>query len=166
MSRVKYLLACGDRNYKSIETIREWLTPFDNCGHRLELVHGGCKGADRIAGNVVLQEFYWNTSRVHEVPAQCEKYGDAAGPIRNQKMLDDYQIDLVLAFHDDITNSIGTADMVGKAHAAGVPVVCIVAKSDGNGVGAVTTHKQRTSTVVKRSKVQRSVADMLAPSKS
>lgn len=44
--------------------------------------------------------------------------GKAAGPIRNQRMLDEGKPDLVVAF----PGGRGTADMVRRAKAAGVPV--------------------------------------------
>ena len=58
-------------------------------------------------------------------PPDCpEVTGDPAGAIRNRKMLRDYydQILMVLAFHNDIANSRGTADMIKIAKKAKIPV--------------------------------------------
>lgn len=49
---------------------------------------------------------------------RCRLEGKAAGPIRNQRMLDDGKPDRVLAF----PGGRGTANMVKLAKAAGVPV--------------------------------------------
>ena len=49
--------------------------------------------------------------------AQWAKYGKAAGPMRNQEMLDS-GIDLVVAF----PGGRGTADMLDKARLAGVVI--------------------------------------------
>jgi hypothetical protein len=53
-----------------------------------------------------------------EIKANWRKYGPAAGPIRNQQMLD-WGPDLVVAF----AGGTGTAGMVALARAAGVPVI-------------------------------------------
>ena len=50
-----------------------------------------------------------------EMPADWTKHGKAAGPIRNQKMLDECP-DLVVAF----PGGKGTADMVRRAMKAGI----------------------------------------------
>lgn len=50
-------------------------------------------------------------------PADWGRYGKAAGPIRNQEMLES-GIDLVIA----LPGGRGTADMVRRAEGAGVPV--------------------------------------------
>ncbi len=47
----------------------------------------------------------------------------AAGPIRNQQMLDEEpDIDLVIAIHEDPTLGKGTRDMVSRARKAKKPV--------------------------------------------
>jgi hypothetical protein len=57
---------------------------------------------------------------VIRVSAKWEKYGLAAGPIRNQEMLDTYKPDLVVAFHNDIEHSKGTKDMITRAMNYGI----------------------------------------------
>lgn len=52
-------------------------------------------------------------------PADWPRYGKAAGPMRNQQMVDEGKPDVVLAF----PGGRGTADMVRRAKAAGVRVV-------------------------------------------
>lgn len=61
------------------------------------------------------------------MPANWDMHHRAAGPIRNQAMLEvllktpcDHR--LVKAFHDDLTNSRGTRDMVRRARKAGIRV--------------------------------------------
>jgi hypothetical protein len=79
------------------------------------IVHGAAVGADQMAGS-------WARSRgVAEAafPADWGRDGRAAGPIRNQRMLDEGRPDLVVAF----PGGRGTADMVRRARAAGVAVV-------------------------------------------
>jgi hypothetical protein len=80
------------------------------------LIHGDANGADRLAGE-------WGTARgitVEAHPADWKKHGRAAGPIRNQKMLEETPA-LVVAF----PGGKGTADMVKKARQAGVEVFVV-----------------------------------------
>jgi len=65
-------------------------------------------------------------ARIKEVavqvfPADWETHGKAAGPIRNQRMLDEGRPDLVVAF----PGGRGTSDMVARAKRAGVEVMMI-----------------------------------------
>lgn len=53
-----------------------------------------------------------------QVPADWKTHGKRAGSIRNQKMIDDYHPQLVVAF----PGGAGTADMVRRARAAGIEV--------------------------------------------
>ena len=82
------------------------------------IIHGAAKGADRIAGEIAVGLGF---NEVIAVPANWDKHHRAAGPIRNQVMLD-MKPDLVLAFHDDPNLGKGTADMVSRARRAGVEV--------------------------------------------
>jgi hypothetical protein len=75
------------------------------------IIHGGAKGADSIAGNLAT---YLNM-KVIKCPADWDKYGKAAGVLRNQQMLDEEHPDLIVYFHKDLENSKGTKDMVTKA---------------------------------------------------
>lgn len=107
------LLMCGDRNY------RKWGPIVAVILHEQPavVIEGEAPGADKIA------------RRVAEVlgipvlpfPADWDRYGKAAGMIRNQQMLDEGKPDKVVAFHDDIMNSRGTRDMVERAERAGIP---------------------------------------------
>lgn len=110
---------------------REWLdqTPVSN---RLKLlppdtiiVHGACKGADNIAGYVAeLLGF-----EVRRYPADWERYGKGAGPIRNQQMLteehasaDGTYIDLALCFHVREDLGTGSRDMMSRLEKA-IPAI-------------------------------------------
>lgn len=82
------------------------------------IVEGGAKGADTIARE-------WATDRgieYREYPAKWSEHGRAAGPIRNQEMLDKEQPDLVIAFHPNLNGSKGTNHMVNYANRKGVDV--------------------------------------------
>ena len=108
------LLVCGGRDFDDFEIINEELTWLAG-EHEIEiLIHGGARGADTLAGE-------WATLSCVPVKVfrpDWEKYGKAAGHIRNKQMLDEGKPDFVLAF----PGGRGTANMVGQARAAGVTV--------------------------------------------
>lgn len=118
------VLVCGDRNWTDRALIRERLRPF---GLKVRpgfvvLIEGGCRGADAIARDVARELRY----SLEEYNAEWDRYGRAAGPIRNQQMLDEAGPNLVLAFHDHIDRSRDTRDMLDRAHAAGIPCTLVM----------------------------------------
>lgn len=82
------------------------------------IIHGGAPGADRFA------EAWAERMAVsrHRFPAQWDKHGKAAGPIRNQAMIDKGRPHFVIAF----PGGSGTADMVRRAREAGIDVAEII----------------------------------------
>lgn len=88
------------------------------------IIEGGARGADAAAA-----EFAHTWCCDHDqFTADWENFGKAAGPIRNQQMLDEGTPDLVLAFvNKPLAESRGTADMVSRAIKAGVPVYVVEA---------------------------------------
>jgi hypothetical protein len=116
------ILMCGDRNYTDENKVRDvfkaLLIAYDN----FEIVQGGAAGADFLSNKVAKE---MNIS-VKEYKAEWSKYGRAAGPLRNELMLNDNQdIQLVVAFHKNIANSKGTKNMVDKAINKGIRVEII-----------------------------------------
>jgi hypothetical protein len=107
------ILVCGGRDYNDKEVIRETLVALKQMYPDAMLIHGGAPGADAMAGWIGGTIGF--DIEVHV--AQWAKYGKAAGPLRNQEMLDS-GIDLVVAF----PGGRGTADMVERARLAGVPI--------------------------------------------
>jgi hypothetical protein len=112
------VLVCGDRNWFEYNTILQTLSAL---GGTHTLIHGAARGADTMA-SLAATQLRWETK---PFPAQWDLYGKGAGPIRNQQMLDEGKPDKVIAFHHDIKNSKGTADMVRRAKKAGIPVEVI-----------------------------------------
>jgi hypothetical protein len=123
------VLVCGDRNWISATVVERSLEHLRT--HRpepLTVVEGGARGADRCAGRWVARMRARGVGWVR-VPANWERYGRRAGPIRNQQMLDYLlqgremgQTVGVLAFHRDIDSSKGTRDMIQRAQKVDVPV--------------------------------------------
>lgn len=120
MARV---LVCGDRNWKNAQEIEEILASF---GAGTVVIEGMAPGADTMAGRAARRLGY----ELLEYPARWGIYGRAAGPKRNQQMLDEGKPERVYAFHNDIASSKGTRDMIARALKAKLPVV-LVHKSGG-----------------------------------
>ena len=112
------VLCCGDRNWSSYEIIRRELEKLDDY---TTVISGCANGADSISAYIARQLNY----KVLDFPANWNKYGRAAGPIRNKQMLDEGKPDLVIAFHTDIKNSKGTKNMIEQAEKKGIKVILI-----------------------------------------
>lgn len=113
-------LICGDRNYVNKYLIREWLYKLRDWGYDT-IIEGEARGADIIARNEAIKMGFI----IERFPAQWEKYGRAAGSIRNRQMLTEGKPDFVLAFHNNIKNSRGTKDMLRQAEGVGVQTLLI-----------------------------------------
>lgn len=111
------VLVCGDRHWTNPIPIRTWLSKLQDWGYTA-VIEGEAEGADLIAS----EEAERLGMTVLPFPADWARYGRAAGPVRNQQMLDE-KPDLVLAFHPNISKSKGTANMIEQADAAGVKVI-------------------------------------------
>ena len=123
------LLVCGGRDYTDsahVFGVLDRLQP-------IAVVHGACgvdadqprwallRGADRLADA-------WCTGRqvpAIRVPARWSALGRRAGAVRNQQLLEVYHPALLVAF----PGHLGTADLVLRARAAGLPVWKPVAPS-------------------------------------
>lgn len=128
-------LVCGGRAFKDEKLFRSVMNLLiEDRGMPALIIHGKAKGADAMADA-------WATARGIEVravpaewtnldhadaiidvhPATGERYDRRAGPRRNQKMLDDFPVDLCIA----MPGKFGTADMVFRAVQKGVPTVIV-----------------------------------------
>lgn len=117
------VLICGSRNWKEEDVLPEYRieTYIKTLPPNAVIIHGAAPGADTTADRIARE-------RGHPVipfKANWGLYGDPAGPIRNQEMLDVGKPDRVAAFHEDIVNSKGTKDMIARARKAGLPVEVI-----------------------------------------
>lgn len=106
------ILISGSRYYSNYQKIFTFLKGKNKEYDNLVIVEGGARGADSLARKACKKldiEF-------KEYRANWKKYGKAAGPIRNQKMLDDnVDVDLVAIFHENLNKSKGTKDMMKRA---------------------------------------------------
>lgn len=110
------VLVCGGRDYADYDYLKTVLSALQVVRQPFTaIIHGGYRGADTLADHY---------AKVHsieplEFKADWREHSAAAGPLRNQRMIDEGKPDLVVAFpgHD------GTADMVRRARAAGIEVL-------------------------------------------
>ncbi len=108
------LLCFGSRNYSNREKIRNKIFEIKPS----IVIHGNANGADRLAAEIALNL----EIEVMSFPANWSKFGRAAGPIRNQQMLDEGKPDRAIGFSDDWENSKGSNDMYKRCIKAGIPV--------------------------------------------
>ena len=106
------VLVCGGRNFTDMDLMQR---AFDLLDDPI-IVHGAAPGADTMAGQEAELRGWWTWP----CRARWNVYGRAAGPKRNQRMLEEARPDRVLAF--PTPQSKGTHDMIRRAREAGVPV--------------------------------------------
>ena len=113
------ILVTGYRHWKDPAVIYKALTthiadsPFGT--NHVTIVHKNSGGADRTAEKYAVDFSIRSERHV----ANWRKYGKAAGPLRNQEMVD-AGADICLAFLDPL--SVGTKDCLQRAAVAGIPI--------------------------------------------
>ena len=107
-------LICGGRDFTDRELFERAMTDLIAArGQPAKIVHGGARGADTMGGEL------GEKLGLPTVAVMADwSLGRKAGPIRNQRMLDEHAPDLVVAF----PGGRGTADMVRRARKSGVEV--------------------------------------------
>lgn len=137
------VLVCGSRDWKQAGMVDVTLAGLEAVHGRLTVIQGAARGADKMAGDWARLHdcehlpfpAAWNEHHPHWCPGewcQRKRYCVAAGPRRNQQMLDvllelrqSGSTILVVAFKsgfDFTLKSGGTEDMVRRAKDAGAPV--------------------------------------------
>jgi hypothetical protein len=116
------VIVCGDRNWKRMDIIERELRKLP---HDTLIIHGAARGADTLGKFVAERLGLKVINDGRGFPADWRRYGRGAGPIRNQIMIDEGKPDLVLAFHENINDSIGTKDMVSRARRIGLKVIIV-----------------------------------------
>jgi len=111
------LLVCGTRKMSSSHyyMVLEKITSLAPTA----IIHGGAMGADALGGLAGIALGV----PVTVFKADWATHGKAAGPIRNQQMLDEGKPDKVLAFYPASGVTPGTKDMIAKAKAANLEVI-------------------------------------------
>jgi hypothetical protein len=95
------LLITGGRFWNNLVETYKWLDMIHVEMCVATLIHGDAKGADRMGRD-------WAIDRgIETYPADWKRYGNKAGPIRNQQMIDEGNPDMLMAF----LGGTGTAHM-------------------------------------------------------
>ena len=121
------LLVCGSRTWSDYRRLRRTLeaTLAQHQAEDVTIIEGGARGADRMAGHLACMHGW----RLEVYPARWQQEGRAAGVRRNARMLQEGRPELVVAFTvGPLAGSRGTADMVRRARAAGVPVQLVTSQ--------------------------------------
>ena len=116
LDKIERIVITGSRDWTDrevIESVLWWLWPK-------RVAHGGCRGADEIANDVVM-ELLLPEVTIITYEADWEEHGRGAGPIRNREMLDTEEPDLVVGFL--LPGSRGTRDCLEAARERGIPVL-------------------------------------------
>ena len=112
------ILVCGGRDWDNQTLTAGVLDGFREQYHEkgmpIVIVEGGARGADTLAREYAVK----HNIPFEEFAAEWKKYGRAAGPVRNSKMLKS-GIDVVIAF----PGGRGTQDTIGKANKMGIRVL-------------------------------------------
>lgn len=126
MTTQEIWLICGGRDFSDARMFSDAMRRIvRERGYPAVVVHGGAYGADRMAENWAIES---QVEKVVAYPAIWKRDGNKAGPLRNQRMLDDARPDVVISF----PGGRGTADMVRRARAtSGITLIDL-------GVGAIT----------------------------
>lgn len=111
-------IVCGGRGYNDPDQVLRTLRRFQVHEGLTEIAEGGASGADAQANQaasdlgIACQTF----------KADWQAHGRAAGPIRNQQMIDEFKPDAVIAF----PGGRGTSDMVRRSKDHGLRVIQIL----------------------------------------
>lgn len=126
MSKYVGILVTGDRNAELDDwegAVKRALRLAANGAEHVVLIHGDCRGIDKIAEDVA--RISLPGTAIVPMP-YVDSAGKAGGPIRNQKMVDalsrlrdvGYRT-VCIAFHDEIETSKGTKNCAMQAVKAG-----------------------------------------------
>jgi hypothetical protein len=111
------ILVCGGRDYTNRARLCSCLDAIQSERGSFHIIQGGADGADALARE-------WAGSRCEPCTtyrANWSELGRKAGPVRNQRMLDEGRPDLVVVF----PGGRGTADMLRRAQLAGVEIMIV-----------------------------------------
>lgn len=117
------IIVCGGRNFNDYDRMKDEIdkiiAKFNRYVQEIEIVSGHCAGADQLGEQYARERGY----PCKVFPANWEKYGRSAGPIRNSEMIKyalKVNVPIVVAFRSPRTK--GTNDTIKKATKMGFKV--------------------------------------------
>lgn len=116
------VIIAGSRHFRDQAVLNAAMDVADACGIVPTLVLSGCaQGVDRMGERWAEHRHRNPRPAVERHPAEWEKHGKAAGPMRNSEMVNN--ADALVALWDG--ESSGTADILRKARVRGLRIVCV-----------------------------------------
>ena len=115
------IIVAGSRDFKDRERVYRNLDVVERSlegGKTIEIVSGLARGPDTFGKDWAISKGY----KVHEFPANWDKYGKKAGYLRNVEM--SKVADCLIAFWNG--SSPGTKHMIDIAHEHGLKVAVII----------------------------------------
>ena len=117
------LAVVGSRDFHDYAWLEQCLLSVTGDEMPEAVVSGGARGADELAGRFAGERGI----PLVVVPAEWDRFGRSAGPMRNEKIVD--LADVVVAFWDG--RSRGTRDTLSRARRAGRRVVIFPCEGAG-----------------------------------
>jgi hypothetical protein len=108
------LIIAGRRNFTNYKQLVQKCDDLLKGKSNIEIVSGTCKGADKLGEQYAKQRGY----KLTQFPADWNKYGKVAGPIRNQQMAN--YANTLIAFWDG--KSRGTRNMIQLAKSSNLNI--------------------------------------------
>lgn len=109
------IIIAGCRDFNNYESAKKCLDMYLPTLHlnNIEIVSGGAKGADALGERYAIENGY----KLTRFTADWDRFGKAAGPIRNEQMA--IYANYLIVFWDEISS--GTGDMVNRAKRREIP---------------------------------------------
>lgn len=109
------VIIAGSRDFSNYELLRQYADYIlSKIPEEIEIVSGGASGADALGERYARERGY----RIRRFPAEWERYGLKAGPLRNREMAK--YADALIAYWDGISR--GTKNMIDEATARGLKI--------------------------------------------
>lgn len=112
------VIIAGTRDFNDYELLKSYcdymLSKKVESGEEIVVLSGGASGADALGEQYAKERGY----NILHYPAQWDKYGRRAGPMRNRQMADN--ADALIAYWDG--ESRGTKNMIEEAKKRGLMV--------------------------------------------
>lgn len=103
----KKIIIAGSRTFENYTEARNILNSYLNKNFNYVIISGKCRGADKLGEKYAKEKGF----EIIEFPADWEKFGKKAGPIRNEAMIK--ECDEVFIFWDG--RSRGTKNLIELA---------------------------------------------------
>ena len=137
MSKLKQrVIVCGGRDFTDRDMLFSELDMHNADWGPFELIiEGGQRTRDPATDEYIGGADYWAAVWAHERGIDCKtfeanwkKHGRAAGPIRNQQMIDEGKPDLIIAF----PGGQGTRDMITRGNKAKLQQIWVIPDKSGH----------------------------------